>query len=108
MQGFAAGKKRVGFVAAATLILALAPTVPFLSAASPEQYQEILPILADRPAGEMFLYVLLALPIAGTFRRDMGAWIRQQYFPLRRRKSGQEGAGSPCSTKSTRCPGLKW
>ena len=97
IQGFAAGKKRVGFVAAITLILALAPTVPFLSAASPEQYQEILRTLTDR-VGEMFLYAMLALPIAGTLG-VMGAWIRQQYFPFTSEKSGQEGVGQPVQHK---------
>jgi hypothetical protein len=97
MLGFAAGKKRVGFVAAATLILALAPTVPFLAAASPEQYQEILRTLTDH-VGEMFLYAMLALPVACTLG-VAGAWIRQQYFPFPAGKSRQEGVGQPVQHK---------
>ena len=97
MQGFAAGKKRVGFIAAATLILALAPTVPFLAAASPEQYWEILRTLMDH-VGEMFLYVMLALPVAGALG-IAGAWIRQQYFPFPSGKSRLESNGQPVQHK---------
>ncbi len=80
LQGFAAGKRRVGFMAAAALIFALAPTVPFLGAVSAEQYQVILTdILSHLP--EMVAYTLLAVPIAGAFG-VMGAWMRQRYFPF--------------------------
>lgn len=80
LQGFAAGKRRVGFMAAAALIFALAPTVPFLGAVSAAQYQQILTdILSHLP--EMVAYTLLAVPIAGAFG-VMGAWMRQRYFPF--------------------------
>ncbi len=76
LQGYLGGRRRIGFIAAATLILALAPTVPFLGATSPEQYQLILiEILNHFP--EMFLYVLVCLPVAGLLG-VLGAWARQQ------------------------------
>lgn len=79
LQGFVAGRRRVGFLAAVTLMLALAPTVPFLGAASPSQYQEIL-VNTWSHFPEMFLYVLIGMPIAGALGVG-GAWIRQQSFP---------------------------
>ena len=97
IQGFAVGKRRVGFIAAATLILALAPTVPFLSASSPEQYQEILRDTWGH-IPEMFLYLLMALPVAGALG-IAGAWIRQFYFPFAGRKAGAEGTAKPIQHK---------
>lgn len=80
LQGFLAGRRRVGFIAAATLILALAPTVPFLMATSPAEYQSIL-LNSGGHFPEMFLYCLIFLPIAGLLGM-LGAWVRQQYAPL--------------------------
>lgn len=97
MQGFAVGKKRVGFIAAATLILALAPTVPFISASSPEQYQEILrDTWGHLP--EMMLYMMMALPVAGALG-VVGAWIRQYYFPFSGRKSEADSQKKPIQHK---------
>ena len=93
LQGFAAGKRRVGFAAAAALILALAPTVPFLGAVSSAQYQQILTdILSHLP--EMMAYSLIGIPIAGAFG-IVGAWMRQRYFPFSGDRARDDARATP-------------
>ncbi len=79
MLGFLAGKKRVAFAASAAMMLALAPTFPFLVETG-QTYFSILRNLFDY-TGEMFGYVFFGLPVVGLMAIT-GAWARKTYFPF--------------------------
>lgn len=87
LSGFLCGRKRVAFVTAALLALALAPTAyhlgihAYYTVNPSEIYSEWITANA-RNAGMSiaFTYVALGLPLTGMLGA-FGAWARQRYFP---------------------------
>lgn len=87
LSGFLAGRKRVGFVAAVLLIIALAPTLYHLGIHSwltghPEPESGFDGLRSARYNGQGFAatYLVLGMPFAGLLG-TFGAWARRKYFP---------------------------
>src|SRR5579871_3717950 len=76
LMGFLSGNRRVGFTAAVALILALAPTFPYLlySGWPGDSLQ-----MGDKLSA-MFTYALFGIPAAGWIG-SLGASVRERHFP---------------------------
>lgn len=91
LSGFLTGCKRVGFVTATLLPLALAPTIYHLglhiwltSGEGPNFAYDPHNVVRAHENGAMmsFCYLFFGMPTAG-FLGAFGAWARRKYFPFR-------------------------
>lgn len=78
LQGLLTGRKRLGFLAGSLLILALAPTFPYLYY---YQFPDYLAHNISATLGHMLAYLVFGVPSVGLLGMA-GAWIRQRYFPF--------------------------